>query len=340
MLGEAVVARCPGDIRQLAGDRLPKMPRRTAWVQNYLRWPVELTSLRSECFHIVDQGLMWYARFLRGGRILGSVHDLIAHLTIQGKLDLEPPPAKRKIIIRESIRQLCRLERIISISQHTADLLVREFQIPAQRIVVVHNHLDPVFTPMNEPERAVARQRFFGSSEYVVIHVGKASSYKNRLGALKAFDLLRQRLPAARMFLVHGPPNAQEAEFVAESGCANAVSFLPSISNEDLRQFYGAADVLIFPSFYEGFGWPPLEAMGCGCPVVSTTCASLAEVVGGAALTLDDPNDHQRIADLAYSILTETTTATDLRDRGRARAKLFAPEIALNRVAEVYRSMA
>ena len=118
------------------------------------------------------------------------------------------------------------------------------------------------------------------------------------------------------------------------------MKFLPSISNEDLRQFYGAADVLIFPSFYEGFGWPPLEAMGCGCPVVSTTCGSLAEVVGNAALTLEDPDDHQRIADLAYSILTETTTATDLRGRGRERAKLFAPEIALNRVAEVYRSMA
>ena len=156
---------------------------------------------------------MWYARFLHGGRILGTVHDLIAHLTIHGKLDLEPPPAKRKIFIRESVRQLCKLERIISISQHTADLLVREFQISAQRIVVIHNHLDLYIRLCAHLKRAISRQRFFGSTEYVVIHVGKASSYKNRLGALKAFQLLRKRLPAARMFLVHGPPSAREAEF-------------------------------------------------------------------------------------------------------------------------------
>ena len=78
--------------------------------------------------------------------------------------------------------------------------------------------------------------------------------------------------------------------------------------------------------------------MGTGCPVISTTCASLAEVVGDAALTLDDPHDHRRMADMLYTVLTDGTTAADLRRCGLSRAKEFSPEIALRRVAEVYRS--
>jgi glycosyltransferase involved in cell wall biosynthesis len=257
-----------------------------------------------------------------------------------GKLDLKQPPAKRKLIISENTRQLRRLEAFISVSRHTADLLMRELDIPARKISVIHNHLDPIFAPLAEPERVLARRTFFADAEYAVIHVGKASAYKNRLGAMRAFALLRRRLPTARMLLVHGPASPEERGFVAESGCAAAFQFLAPLAEEGLRRFYGSADVLLFPSFYEGFGWPPLEAMGTGCPVISTTCASLAEVVGDAALTLDDPHDHQRMADLLHTVLTDRTTASDLRRRGFRRARLFAPEIALQRVAEVYRSLA
>lgn len=340
IFGDRVLGKCPGAIQELEHGKLPSMPRPKAWWQNYVLWPMELAHQSAGCFHIVDQGLMWYARFLQRGRIVGTVHDLIAYMINAGKLDFQRPPIKRKLVISENTRQLRKLEVLISVSRHTADLLMRELEIPARKISVIHNHLDPMFRPLTEPERATARRSFFGDAEYVVIHVGKASAYKNRLGAIKAFELLRRRLPTARMFLVHGPASREERDFVAESGCEDAFEFLPALEEAGLRQFYGSADVLLFPSFYEGFGWPPLEAMGTGCPVISTTCASLAEVVGDAALTLDDPHDHRRMADMLHTVLTDRTTAADLRRRGLSRAKEFAPEIALRRVAEVYRSLA
>lgn len=341
ILSHPVLGKCPGAIEHLEHHgTLPSMPRRQAWWQNYVLWPIELARERADCFHIVDQGLLWYARFLQKGRMIGTVHDLIAYLIGAGKLDLPQPPSKRRFIISENTRQLRRLEVMISVSRHTADLLMRELEIPARRIRVIHNHLDPIFAPLTEDERGHARAIFFGDAEYVVIHVGKASAYKNRLGAMRAFARLLERLPMARMFLVHGPASREERDFLAESEHSGAFQFLPALEEAKLRQFYGAADVLLFPSFYEGFGWPPLEAMGSGCPVVSTTCASLAEVVGDAALTLDNPRDYGRMADLLYTVLTERTTAADLRQRGLGRAKLFAPEIALERVAEVYRAMA
>ena len=339
LFGGGVLRKCPGFIDELEHGALPTMPRRKAWWQYYVLWPIELAHQNADCFHIVDQGLMWYARFLKKRRIVATVHDLIAYMISAGKLDLKQPPAKRNLVISESIRQLRKVENLISVSRHTADLMVRELEIPARKISVIHNHLDPLFAPLSELEKIAARKMFFADADYAVIHVGKASAYKNRLGAMKAFELLLKKLPTARMFLVHGPASREEADFMVESGHAHAFQFFPPIAEEQLRRFYGAADVLLFPSFYEGFGWPPLEAMGTGCPVVSTTCASLAEVVGDAALTLDDPNDHARMAEMLQSVLTDRTTAADLRDRGLRRAQHFAPEIALQRVAEVYRSL-
>ena len=95
--------------------------------------------------------------FLKTGKIVGTVNDLIAYMINAGKLNLQRPPAKRRLIISENTRQLRRLEALISASRHTADLLMRELDIPARRIRVIHHHLDPIFAPLTEAERASAR---------------------------------------------------------------------------------------------------------------------------------------------------------------------------------------
>jgi glycosyltransferase involved in cell wall biosynthesis len=231
------------------------------------------------------------------------------------------------------------MDHLISASRHTADCLMRELQISSERITIVHNHLDESFRPLDGADRASARRRWFGDAEYVVLHVGGAAAYKNRIGALRAFVALHADLRGARMFLVHGPPVPEESAILKQSNTSAAITFLPMLSHAELVEVYGAADVFVFPSLYEGFGWPPLEAMACGCPVVSSTRASLAEVVGDAALTVDDPHDFRGLAFQMRDILKNPGTAKDLRERGYHRAQLFKPAVAAARISEIYRRL-
>jgi len=309
----------------------------TRW-ENFVLWPIRLTKVRADLLHVIDQGLAWYSPFLGPARRLVTVHDLMAYMTGKGLLDLSAIPPRRRWLVSECIRHIRNSDHIVSVSECTAGHLVSLLGIPAAKITVVPNVLDNDLYPLSFDERIHARRRWFHDAGYVVIHVGIASSYKNRIGALRAFDELHKALPDARMFLVHGGPTSEETTFLEESGSRDAIQFLPPVTRSELREFYGAADALIFPSLYEGFGWPPLEAMACGCPVVCTTRGSLKEVVGDAAFTVEDPHDHSSLAAALRMILTDAASARDLRTRGFARAKHFAPEKLLGRMAEVYRT--
>jgi glycosyltransferase involved in cell wall biosynthesis len=287
----------------------------------------------------VDHGLAWYARFLGTAARLITVHDLIPLLIMNGKLEMAPIPRKRVPILRESMRQIRAADHLVAVSSNTADCLRRELDIPANRITVIHNFVDPEFRPLLAPELALVRRKFFGDAEHAVIHVGKHSAYKNRIGSLRAFARVLREVPGARMFLVHGAPDPEEAAFLKEAGCEYAVRFLGALSLPELRRFYGAADVLIFPSIYEGFGWPPVEAMACGCPVVSTPCGSLGEVVADAALVVADPHNHAGLADAAISVLRDAALRRELRERGFKNAERFRPYRMLEHATEVYRRM-
>jgi glycosyltransferase involved in cell wall biosynthesis len=295
--------------------------------------------MQADLLHIVDQGLAWYGAFLRGGRRLITVHDLISYMTGRGLLDLSAVPYQRRFLISECIRHIRSSDHLVCSSECTAGHVVSLLGIPPSRITVVPLALDRDFSPLSDQERSAARAKWFHDAEYVVIQVGKPTSYKNRIGALRAFDKLYETLPSAQMFLVHGRPNPEEWTFLGECASRNAIHFLPMITRAELREFYGAADVLIFPSLYEGFGWPPLEAMACGCPVVCTTRGSLKEVVGDAALTVEDPHDHASLAVNLRDALRDRSLALDLKTRGYDRVKLFAPEKVLGQMAAVYRGV-
>jgi len=122
---------------------------------------------------------------------------------------------------------------------------------------------------------------------------------------------------------------------VEELGLSKHVIFLGYVPDQDLIKFYNTADLFVFPSLYEGFGLPPLEAMACGCPVITSNTSSLPEVVGNAGFTLD-PVDYDSFAEAMYQILTSETLKNEMRDKSLERAKMFTWDKTASETWKVY----
>ena len=330
-------ALAPGGAERLAELTLPQMHRAKLALEYYTYWPLQLAVTKASLFHVADQGLAWYGRFLRHGRVLVTVHDIINVLIWRKRVPFGSLPRYRLPILLENVRFIKRADHLLCDSTFTADCVMQELGIPGHRITVVFNAVDASFYAADPSERRVIREKWFGDSRFVVIHVGQATSYKNRIGALRAFALVHRSLPEARMFLIHGQPDPEEARFLQECDCEGSIRFLPAVSKPELREFYAAADVLLFPSRYEGFGWPPLEAMACDCAVVGSRAASLPEVIGDGGLLLTDPDDHQGLARSVLEVLVNPQVHQQLCLLGRRNVKRFAPSDILSQIAAVYR---
>jgi glycosyltransferase involved in cell wall biosynthesis len=235
--------------------------------------------------------------------------------------------------------------RVITISQFTADDVVRLLRVPASRIDAVPLGVDleqfrpPRAGPESVAAAAIRRQHRLEERPYLV-HLGAADARKNvdtlirafARAALRDIDLvLVGRLPPAHLALVE--------RILAEVGRPPNVRLLGFVPDEHLPAILAGALGLPFTSSYEGFGFAPLEAMACGCPVIATGKTSIGEVVGDAAL-LVAPRDEEALATALRRLASEPSLARDLRTAGLARAARFTwRETALGTVASYVRAL-
>ena len=154
-----------------------------------------------------------------------------------------------------------------------------------------------------------------------ILHVGNNAFYKNRIGVLRIFVTIRRGCDIN--IIMAGPSPTQELlNLIKETGLSKYVEFIIDPDSPKIAELYRNACLLLFPSLYEGFGWPPLEAMASGCPVVCSNTASLPEVVGDAALTCP-PSDEAQMAVNCLSILRERALAEDIVQQGFVQAGKF-----------------
>jgi len=216
--------------------------------------------------------------------------------------------------------------RVIAVSGATRDDLVRAYGVPPVRIAIVHHGLDPVFRPVDEGERRRVRARYQLDRPYFLF-VGTLQPRKNYERLLRAFDRFAIGNPTHELVLIGGRGwQAGRLERALRAMRSRAsVRVLGYVEDADLPPLYGGAVALAFPSLYEGFGLPALEAMGCGTPVLASNSSSLPEVVADAGL-LVDPLDVDAIADGLSRLATDEPLRRELGVRGRARAASFTWE--------------
>jgi glycosyltransferase involved in cell wall biosynthesis len=235
-----------------------------------------------------------------------------------------------------------RATRVLTVSESSKRDILRFVDVPAEKIDVIYNAYDERFGVEPREEDVIrVRERYQLHDEFV-LYAGNVKPHKNLERLIQAFDLVRKRgLEHLKLVLIGDEISRYAAlrRAVHSHQLHKYVRFLGYLPEETLAVMYRLAGVFVFPSLYEGFGLPPLEAMASGTPVVTSNVSSLPEVAGDAAV-LVDPYRPEAIADGIERVLCDETLRRDLRAKGLARAQQFSWETSVSRVREIYGEVA
>jgi len=232
-----------------------------------------------------------------------------------------------------------RATHIIAVSEATRRDLIRLYGLPADKITVIYEAADPRFSPRNALERQTVRATYGLPARYI-LYVGTIEPRKNLLRLLRAWEPLYGAGEAPPLVIV-GKRGWLSGDFFAaveRSPARDGVIITGYLLDDDLPAVFSAATLFVFPSLYEGFGLPPLEAMACGTPVLCSNRSSLPEVVGEAALTVD-PANVEAIRHAMRRLLRDAALREALRRKGLEQAARFSWQQAAEETLRLYRRL-
>jgi len=273
-----------------------------------------------------------------------TVHDLLEHMYgARGTSSV-----RRRLHFHLTRRVLGGAARVIAVSQFTRNEIEKHFAIPEERIEVVYNAIDERFLSghATQTDRQLIAERYQVTYPFI-LYAGAIRPHKNVVRIIEAFSALKselakeQRFPDLKLIIIGddvlGHPRLRRT--VVSGGVQQDVRFLGFVPIEVLRIFYDVAKVFVFPSLYEGFGLPPLEAMAHGTPVVTSNTSSLPEVVGHAALMVNPENVFE-IQRALQQALCEQEVRERMKQRGYEQAQRFSWTTSVARILEIYREVA
>jgi glycosyltransferase involved in cell wall biosynthesis len=228
--------------------------------------------------------------------------------------------------------------QIIAVSQFTKKEIIRVLRKNPDDIVVIPEAPDPQFNVINDRSRVLQiRQKFNISDEYILC-LGSEDPNKNTITIIRAYERLRNVVGPRYILVIVGMKNSRRSilkKMVDELRLGEDVILEDVVSDADLVALYNAAELFVFPSLYEGFGFPPLEAMSCGTPVIASDAASIPEVVADAAI-LVQPLNVQGWTEAMYQVLSNQSLREELINKGFRRVREFSWENAAQRTLKVY----
>ena len=231
-----------------------------------------------------------------------------------------------------------RSSKVLTVSEASKRDILHFFKIPSSKVEVIYNAIDDRFDREPEMEDVVRVRERYQLNDPFLLYAGNIKPHKNVDRVIEAFARLKKRGFESLKLLIIGDEiskNPQLRRAVHRHQLHQHVRFLGFVPDATLAVLYRLADVFVFPSLYEGFGLPPLEAMASGTPVVTSNVSSLPEVVGDAAL-LVDPRDAEAIAGAVQRILTDDDLRRSLTQKGLGRAHEFSWERSVRRIRDVY----
>lgn len=286
-----------------------------------------------DILHLLDGSFGYVTDLVSRMPVVVTVHDVIPRLQMDGVFPHAPPVGRAaRWMIHRSLAAIKAARHLCVDSQSTADDLTKYQCHPLGGMTVVPLAIDP--TLFSRPPDASPVNGLPAEECEYLFHVGNNGFYKNRSGAI---EVLRRIAAHVDLHLVMAGPPANEPirELVDKYRLQDRVHFVIDPSQDTLAELYRRAAAFLFPSVYEGFGWPPLEAMSVGCPVVSSDAGSLREVVGDAGL-LAATGDYDAMARGCERLVIDTDFRSQMITMGHARVQQFGTRRLAESMADVY----
>jgi glycosyltransferase involved in cell wall biosynthesis len=361
--GKEVYVVRPEPLFGLLAKRIPGLAKWLAYLDKYLLFPFSLMRWARKCalVHIVDHSNAIYLFWLLSAKVVVTCNDLLAVRSALGEIPEHQTGFTGRLLQKWVLAGLRRADHIVCISEATKVDVLRLTGKPEKEVSTIYFGLGPAFDAelqkrLNEKAaRAATRasaERYSGRGTELrelvstianamsqdipgpyLLHVGGNTWYKNRRGVLDIYLEVRRRLgKLAPNLIIIGP--------ALETGI-EGVRFFQRVTDEMLAKLYRNAELLLFPSLYEGFGWPVVEANACGCPAVVSRIAPLIEAGGNAATLISDPRDINEAADCVIEVLrSDPFTRRNLQEAGYVNACRFSLQHMITQYLELYGSIA
>lgn len=300
----------------------------------YLFYPLKIffsLNKSHEIIHIYSQGYAHLAYSLPKDKLIITCCDLIP-LIIKGKNFIY------NNLMTYTFSGLKKASKIISISNSTKNDLIRYFHIPEEKIIVLSPRIDKKFRRLDKKKIDKIKNSLFPEKK-IILYVGSYLPNKNLLVILKAFQKIKLKIKNVTLVIVN-EKNKLPLEYkmlINDLNIEKDVYFTGYISDQKLVELYNVADIFLFPSLYEGFGLPPLEAMACGCPVITSNTSSLPEVVGDAGIMVD-PKDYNEIAKKDILLLKNQEIRDTMINKGLKQVEKFRDNPS-EKVLDVYKGL-
>ena len=309
-----------------------RLPVRTIESRRYLSFwqTLRLAGIISrvkDIVHLPNQHFARYALFRRRPFIV-TVHDIVRF-----RFHFDRESLIERLMLKLDVLGVRRAAHIIATSKHTRDDLVQYLGIPKEKITVIYNGSDcRVFKPLNG-EGELLDGRF-------ILYVGSERPRKNLGRLFEAFAELRPEFDSLKLVKVGpvGRSRSYRQDTLRKLNCLaimDDVVFVDYVPENDLAGYYKSAELLAYPSLYEGFGLPPLEAMCSGCPVVTSNTSSLPEVVGEAGIMVS-PTDTGGWVEAMRRVLTDNQLRNEMVAKGLEQSKKFSWDRTAQQTLEVY----
>lgn len=300
--------------------------RRDLWEQFYLPW--KLYKNKVDIYHGPCHSLPIFAKI----KMIITIHDMMSF-----KGEYFKPISSNRVqnLIKISAK---RAQKIITVSKKSKMDIIRILKIPEDKIKVIYNGVDSEYKQINDKSRLDSIKEKYGINRKFIQYIGSLKANKNIPRLIEAYSRLPESILRKYALVITGGKGWKSDEIfskVKQLNLENNIIFTGFVDDSELPLLLNAATLLVFPSLYEGFGIPPLEAMACGVPVIASNTSSIPEVVGSAAL-LFDPYIVEEIFTSLHRTLTDKQLRNELIQKGFERVKFFSWKNTARQTLEIY----